>query len=559
MAAHDRRADLSSARVRAVTPDGTAIEPVLPLDKTSSAGTLVIFRNVPAGPATITLDGRTWETAHTPVSVVSQRTVVSESGLETTPAACLAARYQPPAANLDLDRASPLHCPDDAVAAASTGVVFTLYKCPESKSTDDLSRCAVYVRREVPPGQDAKTEFPGLSAGSYVVEASHETFGAVRAARYLRPKDDVVVDLVPTIRPLVGRVLRLGQPLPYAKVIFHEDTPNRSMLVANGHGEFTGFLKAPIDGIDPVTVMTCDGLTRFSFKEEDPPEPGETYTIVVPANRLTVKVRDAQTSRPLAGALARFIVPKSEKAERFAEVLPAGDDGVATFQNVPPERDLDVCARLSGYRMACTATRIRLAEDEERTVDLVMYRDGSKKGRVAGLTLDIGFVYWVESVTGAVQEINRLNSDGTFYCDIDHKFTEHAVITSTNRPLIVVPPAAIERNEETITIGLPPIPRLRTFTIEMPPKDRYLRRIVTIAVGGLLVPLEAFAFHQNNRGLHEMPSKTTPLQVPDVAETAPITILLGPATEELAPNYRVYSDVFARPEYAPLIRRIAVP
>jgi hypothetical protein len=544
---------------------GQRFDSIVPVFHVSNLlGTLQIFKNVPVGATTLRIAGRTWETDELLTSVVPGVVTMTSKGLYTVPAGSITAHYTPPSGVVPIEAAQTQVCPrEDANRHGSGATIrFTLYKCQQPKHGNpqklDVSDCVERTVREQALSNLAPVEFTGVPGGNYVIEAYNATLGRQRHYAYVAPTDSVEVNLDAVAVPIFGRVTRLGKPVGNTKIIFHEDTPNRGVAVTNEQGEFAAFVLAD-PAMWPTNVVACDESFRFTYMATEPRQPSAPYNIEIPANSLVVTVSDAATSKPLRDARARYAITddEAESVVHYSETGIADAEGRVKFENIAPRRPIHVCARHRGFRQACAPIMV-LKDDEEQSINLRLSRSESKIGRVTGLSIDIGKVFWVREVTGIVTEISliALGADGVFECTLDHSAAEYAVIASTNQPLVVVAPNNIRLGEE-ISIEVPPIAVLRSFAVSLSTDDGE-RQWVTLSIGGRVLPLDAFAFHMNNRHQSAMVSKTSPLQVSEIAQSGPIVVhVVSP--KQLSPTEKRFRDLFSLPEYSRLIRHKGLP
>lgn len=551
-------AALSTATVEAVDKERryTAVPPLE--HSTGMTSALQVFRNVPAGPVTVRLTGKTWETDEIDAVVVNGQVTVTSAALTAVPAGSATVRYR----ISQIEGTRVQRCPEAKDPRDDDTIVqFSAYRCADTKRPTedgyDLTGCTDRIVQRVPLSETLSetmsAELPGLRAGHYIFEASHPALGRPRKYAFIAQADSLDIELDATAVAVFGRVTRAGKPASNVKLTFHEDTANVGIAVTNEHGEFAAFV--PQDpGTWPAQLVACDDTFRYKHAPEER-QAGTPYNVDIPMNSLSVTVRDAMSGSPIAGARVRYALTEDETERNVlsAESQTADDLGIATFETLPAQRKMHVCATFRGYDRAC-APMLTLKNDEQRSLALSLVRDKSKRGRVLGLKIEIGRVFWINEVTGLTSEVCAvpMGADGAFNCKVAHTPEEYVVLASTNQPLMVVPRTNIQLGDEII-INVAPPPALRSFDIVIESNDTE-KRFVTLSIGGRIVPLNAFIFHMNNRRRGSEAAKGRPVRVIEVADAGPITVH-ALAFSRLVPGEQRYADLFSLPEYSSLIQR----
>jgi hypothetical protein len=94
----------------------------------------------------------------------------------------------------------------------------------------------------------------------------------------------------------------------------------------------------------------------------------------------------------------------------------------------------------------------------------------------------------------------------------------------------------------------------RTFEVSIGEERKQEDAIVTIEIGGLVVPYPPFAQHLAIHGSRLDIRNRGPLVVPDILQTGPISVILGPPLEQVTPAMHVI-DLFRLPQFRALPRR----
>jgi hypothetical protein len=186
-----------------------------------------------------------------------------------------------------------------------------------------------------------------------------------------------------------------------------------------------------------------------------------------------------------------------------------------------------------------------------RTVRMAMKPRGALCGKVVALGFAGGDLYWFGS-DGQQSESVPIKPDGTFRYMREHRPDEVIVVVTTNLPLYIQRQPMLLQGDD-LRIVIPPAPR-RSFEVsisdDLPQRDA----LVTVAVGDLIVPYPAFAQHLAYHGSMLDLRNRGPLLVPDILETAPLSVLLGPSPNEIGPALRRI-DLFRLPQYRGVPRK----
>jgi hypothetical protein len=147
-----------------------------------------------------------------------------------------------------------------------------------------------------------------------------------------------------------------------------------------------------------------------------------------------------------------------------------------------------------------------------------------------------------------LSETARIGTDGTFPYQRKIAPGDYVVIVSASHPLFLAQPRI--ESDESVTVTMPQGAR-RAFQVQL--SDETGKGTITLGVGGMLVPADAFAAHQLVRNRQNNLYGTSPLLVTDILETAPLTVILGPLARQDLLNRAATAVAFPRMPVAPLV------
>jgi hypothetical protein len=210
---------------------------------------------------------------------------------------------------------------------------------------------------------------------------------------------------------------------------------------------------------------------------------------------------------------------------RFGQTYQTDASGNAVIAHVTTEAPLSVCGEANGYESRCVP-RFRIGASDARKIELDLRRkmSGSRGHVNTAAPIEYGRLWWV-SDDGAITESVVVEPNGDFSYEREHAPREHIVIASGTQPLAAFPSpvtAADALLELTYPTG-----RRRDLVVRL--DDAGVdQAMLGMIIGNLIIPTAAFAHHQNFHGAQIVVDKSKPLRIPDVQESAPITIVLGP-------------------------------
>jgi hypothetical protein len=275
---------------------------------------------------------------------------------------------------------------------------------------------------------------------------------------------------------------------------------------------------------------------------------GARFNVDIPANELTIRVRDTFTGEALPGAKVELDALSILRPPRvvYTTTQTADERGIVVWRGVPI-RTLHLRVSHTGYEKLAIKP-FTMPDSGTHAVDaqLVPMR-GSRGKIVSAVPFENGSVMWFSSA-GSRTESAELSEDGTFIYMNRHTPDETMAVVSTSHPLWVLRAPDTDRRE-TISLRYPDATPV-AFDVwlsaaAVPTEDRY----VGVVIGGVRIPQPALAHHQDLRDDPSFLRGPGPLHLRDLLATGPIDILLGPTVEEGASRGRPL-DIFALPQFA---------
>jgi hypothetical protein len=509
---------------------GKTVEPEFPLPAGAPTHTLMFFKGVPIGIAEVRIRGRTWVHSELEIQTVPGVTAV-RSPIQLVRGAAVTVKWNTGSDSFEA-------CVEDAATAA--GLTATLLACT---SREDLEACTPRAAQTARWSSSSSIEFQGVPAGAYKVQvrppfASKPTEVAVA----LFAGGDEVIDVPLMPFRFFGTVRMNGKPVQ-ARLFFES---------GEAQSDAAGRYSAALDAKPPtnlVRIAICDDRRTRTYIPERPLLENSVFDIDI-REQLVVATVSTDAGSPVEGADLTFAPVRTAKPDTAiyyssaAEVTDSG--GRATFEAVPLERALVFCADHPSYARTCTEP-MDAAALQHGTVNLTL-TNVLARGRILGHD-GIGMIAFVDGA-GRVAEEATVRSDGSFQLQQAHPRDEYVVYASSRRPLAILPRPAGNTDTGEMVFTLPAA-AVRSFTVDVPGM-RTPRGFVGLWIGGRYVPLDMLAFHHDHRGLDVVVNRAHPLEIRDVAETAPITIAFAPETLVPGP----FVDPFTRPEYGRLRRQL---
>jgi hypothetical protein len=518
------------------TTDDIELRPVIPLrNGTGLERSLLIVHTPAGGPLHVRLGGNRWKATELQLQAVPGRVVVSTEPLWGVPAGELELQW-----DLTSEAAAVRH-ENPACADVVQPAAVRLSKCASGDCT--------LVRETKPAEASGSAHYPSLDPGEYEIELAFPPLPVKRTRVTIPATEKREVREQVEALTVRGRVTR-GRAFVAAAVV-------RVLGKTVAVSELDGSYAIPVDGelrMVAVSVEACDESFHFTTAPPAPIPAGSTFDIEIPDNRIEVTVVAKQTQKPLAGALVTLAAehPAAPDASIFTVEARADEKGIASFDLISATFPTFACAEMrGGYAQQCTAAEVVPASGVKRyRIELQSPPRSGRiivDGRLAGAQ-----VYWV-GTNGLVREAvyNVRPDDGTFSFNYSPVAGDYMVIASQSHPLFLYAPVSFE----TIIARIPPATPPVTVTLS----NAYHREtaIPTIAIGGRLVPADAFASYAIWRDLSNLQRGVT-YQFRDIVADGPLTVLLGPSHRDRPLDLHPEADIFALPPFAGLIDRRSV-
>jgi hypothetical protein len=537
-------------------------------------GTIVIdramqFLRVPAGASTLELSGTPWKRQTVDVNVPASGIVVTPAPLQLIPTSSAIVKW---AARRDLtalasDRTPPCAGPKEPKAAAPKPIVSLLscrgYQPARALNLLDRDACKVVGVHDWPaPQRNGEVAFENLDAGSYVIEFTFAALPPIREPLRVGRFDQETLNLDIDYTTLFGRVTVGGDKVPSPVRVSFDFT---HAVYTNDDGDYSVVLNKPLVADRVISLRSCDGKIDGEQIVEHDVLPNSRYDIDLPANRVTVEAADSESNAPIAGALVRYGAFRGEEMSsryyfRLAYAPDAtgnqvptrtGADGRYVIRNLPPEKTLRVCLEHDDYERTC-AEPMTLTSTQATTLRITMKPKKGFSGRIAGANdVAAGQLYWF-AADGRETERTVVKPDGTFRFNNRHEPGEAVAFVSANLPLFAFPQPFLGEHDP-MNVTMPPAPS-RTFEVSIGEDRKQEDAIVTIEIGGLVVPYPPFAQHLALHGSRLDIRGRGPLVVPDILQTGPIAVILGPPLDQVTPVMRVV-DLFRLPQFRALPRK----
>ena len=548
---------------------GGSVKAVNPIRGTIVLDRAMQFLRVPAGASTIEVSGTPWKRETLAVNAPPSGVLVTESPLRLIPTSSAIVKW---VAHRDLpalisNSKQPCKGPKEPEAAPAKPALSLLscrgYQPVQALQLLDRDQCTVVGSRDWPaPQRDGEVAFENLEAGRYVVEFTFAALPPIRQPLLLGRFDQADLSLNVDYTTLFGRVTVGGEKVP-SPVRVSFEYPRA--VYTNEDGDYTAVLYRPLGADRVILLRSCDGRVDGEQIVDRDVLPNSRYDIDLPANNITVEAVDADSNAPVPGARIRYGAFRTEEITSFYYYLLASapDDqgnivalhtdanGRYVIRNLPPEKTLRVCLEHEDYEKAC-AELMKLTSTEEKTVRIAMKPKNGFGGRIAGANnVAAGQLYWY-SGDGRETEKTSVKPDGTFRFNLRHEPGEAVVFVSVNLPLFAFPqPFLGERDPMNVT--MPPAPS-RSFAVSIGDDRRQESAVVTIDIGGLVVPYPPFAQHLAVHGSQLDLRNRGPLLVPDILQTGPISVILGPPLDQVTPAMHAI-DLFRLPQFRALPRK----
>lgn len=516
-----------------VVKNGHEFKPLVPLARWGSEAskTLVIFRGVPSGPATLGVRGEYWRASARDIVVPDRSVAVEVEPVVLSARAALKVAWGIDAASSDS------RCRVSGVPRPGIGV--ELVDCRGATGTEEL-KCESVANARRPFESAGAVTFSEVVAGIYTLRVDLPFAGVRTQTISLIPGRENRVDVSFEPYEFHGRLRVDGKPVE-ARLIFES---GEALTDAAGH--YRAAL-ASDPSVNLVRIVTCADGSLDTYVPDEPFERNGVHDIDLDRVPVAVRVVSAATGRSVAGAKVRYSVVKEIQPQGpsffySSEAVPSSEGGLATFQRVPGNSRIAVCAEHDAYERACTAALLVKNIQGPVTLRLTNGRGGKVEGHEG-----FGIVAFVAG--REVTEQVELRADGSFNSSKTHHHPEYAVYAGERRPLAVVP-LPLATPDPFLVIQLPRVPA-RSFAVQAR-KMKAARGLIGIWIGDLYVPVQLLAYHQDVRqsDVFVVPDKR--LTVRDIAQTGTISVAVAAPLPESGP----FVDPFTLPEYISVKRTV---
>jgi hypothetical protein len=544
------------------------IPAINPIRGTAVLDRAMQFLRIPPGAAAIEVSGTPWKRESMSVNVPPSGILVTASPLRLIPTssavvtwatrrdlAALVSNSTPPCVGPKEDKPAP---PKPIVSLLSCHG----YQPPRALQLLDRDRCTVTGARDWPaPQRNGEVAFENLDAGSYVVEFTYAALPPIRAPLRVGRFDQEDLNIDVDYTTIFGRVTVGGEKVPSpVRLMF-----NYTLAVyTNEEGDYAVVLSKPLTHDGVISARSCDGRVDGEYIVDRDVLPNSRYDIDLSANHITVEAVDAESNAPIEGARVRYGAFRGDEMTsvyyfRLAYAPDANGnmvhlltdaDGRYVIRNLPSGKTLRVCIEHEDYERACPDP-ITLTSTGEKTLRIPMKPKKGFAGQIAGANNVVaGQLYWF-AADGRETERTAVKADGTFRFNLRHDPSEAVVFVSVNLPLFAFQqPFLGERDPMNVT--MPPAPA-RSFSVSIDENRRQESAVVTIVIGDLVVPYPPFAQHLALRGAFDLRNRG-PLVIPDILETGPISVILGPPVDQVTPAMHAI-DLFRLPQFRGLPRK----
>lgn len=503
----------------------------------------VVFRGLSPGDAEIRFAGERWTAATSRVTISPERQVVTvRTPLRTTPASLVRVAWDIPAEFTG----SRTSCEEETAPKTRT---LLLLRCPGLSATSDpLSipddACSQAGAASLPAEHRGVTTFERIPAGTYVARLRYEALPP--AQTIVHPSLGDVADVSVSARPdgIWGRVVRLGKPIR-AQVLFSSG----SAVSDPDTGEYYALSASP-PGRRLVRIRACDGSFVHSVIPDTPIEPNTRFDIEVPVNDVRARI-EGESGRIGAGVTVSLSVadPRRPGAAAYSMTGVTNEEGTAELGPVTRGSHVRICAGAEGYTATCSEP-VKITE-EHTNIGLRLRRAAGTGRAPAGYER----IFWTLP-NGVVTEDAVIDPEtGEFTFRQPHAAPEAVVLVGREVPLLVhaVPAPSESRMEIAASVA----PR-RNFAVTVTDDSAQESALLTIRVGSVQLPLNAFLAHQQLRGAPGFVARRAAVPVRDIAAAEPITLVVGPDPFSPPTQLPKGTDPFTVPELRASFREVLV-
>jgi hypothetical protein len=361
--------------------------------------------------------------------------------------------------------------------------------------------------------RDGTVHFESLADGSYTFRVTHP--GLPPFEKQVDVLGDTAVDVHIDYVMISGTVRKSNRPVR-ARVLGTVSDLNT--------GRYEALLAEVPSATSLIHVEPCDGSPPYWFVPPTSLADHSVLDIEIPANQVAVRVTDAAAGTPLNAAQVTY---RARQGDALLDLGggTTGADGQYVIAPVTPTQALTVCAAAEQFQSVC-AEPFPVDASTDRTVELRLPGATARRGRVALAGDKTGRVIWC-SADGRITESVVVQPDGTFSFLRSHDESEVVTYAGRTHPLIALrhPPTAADAVFE---IRLPNPMRLRTLTVGLSAGSKEEAAFATIVIGDVVVPASAMDSYLAMRGARRSMRPGMSITIPDIAEWAPLTVVLMP-------------------------------
>ena len=511
------------------TASGLTLQPVNTLRHPQAlGGSLLFFKDVPAGPVSVSVAGDYWTKDAVALQVAAEAVAMAPRGLLSRPAGAMNVSFP----SWLVHRATAV---SEGCSKETQAVSLEVLRCDPSTAPASDS-CKVAISQEL---ADLATRpiirIDGLTPGDYTIRMQPSQLGGSARVKVTPLEDAMVVpEFAGTI--VTGTVRKGGAPVR-AELNFATD----DAATTDDAGRYYALLRAD-PGSLPVTLLLCDGHADVVYMPDEAPRADRPFDIELPDNALRVVVHDAATGVAIPNAKVIYApAPAADGGSPFSLAALTDTAGDARFHSVPAKMQAVICASAATYERRCSDPFMMKASGEDtRHITLAA---AQRHGRVtAPGPLTPGRIFLTDT-SGHLFLSASFDEDGIFGYD-SLPSQASAVIVSSALPLTVIPTLFPAPNGDDLVISLAVTPS-RGFSIALAPDSKRHGARVGLSIDGVNIPMPAFTLHQSLRGQQAVVLPHRPLIVEDVVATGSITVRLGQDPDDLS----VPVDAVSRPEY----------
>lgn len=491
---------------------------------------LLIFKDVPVGPARIVVQGKHWINYDVPLDVTSGTTVRTDAVI-VSPAGSVSVQWGSGAPSGSEQK----RCEAPADRTGEPSIRIALLRCDGPSAN---ARCTPVDRAERPFSGDGGVTFAGALAGDYKVRVGISGAGLQSFPVKVIDGQDARIDVHLKTFHFFGR-LTVNQAVTRAKLRFETgevESDEAGQYVADLVGD-------PLN--NQVRVTVCDTGKQFRYLPPGRVQENFPFDITIETTKLSVVVVDAE-DHPVGDASVYYSPVKEKKSDGESVVyytsaeLSSNSEGRADIVDAPRSQNLIVCARKGNYGPAC----VDVASDTHDNNVQIKFAGEGIHGHVIGHE-GHAVLTWVTSRGEISEQIQIATADGSFRARSGHDASEYLVYVSDRRPLTVLSLPLDFSPSRELELQLPG-GRVRSFAVKLStPEPR--RGYVGLFVGARYIPMQVFATHQEFRGHDVMIGGKETLLVTGVLESAPLFVAFAPEPRSAT---GAFVDPFTLPEFS---------